>query len=200
VIGVLVLALLVAGLAWRLADPGDDTGKGSTATSEAGAPEAEPTRERSRRPGPSATRTSASPSPSPPPSPSPEPAQSVEVAVSGSHTEHHGPCPAPEGQRPSLTASFTVGRAPAEVRYRWVTDLADGVLDEGWKTLAFAQGTTSREQSVPLALDGLEGAVEGSVHVEVDRPVEASSDPVSVAVVCETPEEPGPTGGTEGED
>ncbi|MER5476534.1 serine/threonine-protein kinase [Streptomyces sp. NPDC002734] len=197
VIGVLVLALLVAGLAWRLANPDDkEEGKDSTATSDTGTPDDRPTRERSRTPSPSATGTSASPSPSK----SPEPAQTVEVSVTGSHTDRTGPCPAPETERPSLTASFTLGRPPAEVRYRWVSDLADGVVDESWRTLSFAKGTTTHEVSVPLSLDGVEGAVEGSVHVEVDRPVEAASEPVSVALVCEAPEEPEPDPSTEGED
>jgi hypothetical protein len=123
----------------------------------------------------------------------------VEVAASGSHTDHRGPCPAPAGQRPTLVASFTVGRLPAEVRYRWASDGLGDVLDQGWRTLAFDEGgEATREERVPLDLEEAEGPVEGSAWVEVDRPVGAASGPVSVAVVCEPagrtddPEQPSP--------
>ncbi|NYV76429.1 serine/threonine protein kinase, partial [Streptomyces sp. UH6] len=200
VVGVLVLALLVAGLAWKLADLGDDpSDPGASATSGATTQGAEPSSGKDDEPSPSPSATSASPSPSP----STQPAQTVRVTVTGSHTEYAGACPPPAEQRPSVAASFTVGRLPAEVRYRWVSDGLDHALDEGWRTLAFPEGgRTTREERVPLNLDGVEGALEGSVRVEVDEPLEATSDSVSVAVVCEPPdhsEEPSPDP-DEGED
>jgi serine/threonine protein kinase len=186
VVGVLVLALLVAGLAWKLSDGRDDPeDPGASATSGATTPDAKPTEE-SKRPSPSASSTSERPSASP----STRPAQTVEVSVTGSHTEYSGACPPPSEQQPSVTASFTVGRVPAEVRYRWVSDNLDDAVDEGWRTLSFTEGGgTTREERLTLNLDGVEGSLEGVVHVEVDKPVEAASDAVSFAVVCEPPEE-----------
>ncbi|MEU6161129.1 serine/threonine-protein kinase [Streptomyces sp. NPDC047130] len=186
VIGVLVLALLVAGLAWKLADPGGDDsgGSGSSASPTTAGPGAEPSGEESGSPSPSASGTSASPSPSP----SAEPEQSVRVTVTGAHTRYSGVCPPPEDRHPAVRASFTVGRLPAEIRYRWVSDQLDGVVDEGWRTLTLPEGGgATRDEQVRLSLEDAEGALEGSVHVEVDRPVEAASDPVPFTVMCEAP-------------
>ncbi|MEU9577963.1 serine/threonine-protein kinase [Streptomyces chilikensis] len=187
VVGVLVLALLVAGLAWKLADREDDPADpGASVTSGASAPDPTPSSEESGTPGPTASGTSASPGPSP----STRPPQSVKVTVAGSHTEYGGSCPPPPDRLPALTASFTVGRLPAEVRYRWVSDDLGEVLDEGWRTLAFAEGgETTREERIRLDLEGVGGTLEGAVRVEVDEPVGAASNSVGVAVVCASPEQ-----------
>jgi hypothetical protein len=93
-----------------------------------------------------------------------------------------------------------VGRLPAQVGYRWVTE--DGsVSDPGWRTLSFpADGERTRRDTVVVTTDEATGAFEGAVRVEVREPVEATSNAVAFSVTCgtETETEPGtetPTGG-----
>ncbi|MGW5039854.1 serine/threonine-protein kinase [Streptomyces parvulus] len=195
VAGVAVLALAAAGLTYGLlndSDGGDGTeGSGGGRGPSAGAT--------ATGPGGS-TEPSASPSSESEPeddgSASGAPPQSVKVSVAGSHAHYAGPCPPPHDRAPSFTATFTVGRLPAEVGYRWVTD--DGsVSDPGWRTLSFpAGGDRSDEDTVVVTTREDEGAFEGAVQVEVRSPVRATSDAVAFSVTCETETETeAPTGG-----
>ncbi|MFK0171411.1 protein kinase [Streptomyces sp. NPDC090306] len=184
VAGFAALALVVAGLTYALLQHDGDDGEasgGATTASDTGGPTASVTASESGD-GPSA---SASSEPEKSPSSS-APEQSVKVSLSGSHTEYSGTCPPPGGQAPTFTATFTVGRLPAQVSYRWVT--RDGsVSDAGWKTLSFAAGgsDTKRDQvTVTTGADG--GKVEDEISVEVREPVRTTSDAQKFEVDCET--------------
>ncbi|MFF0109005.1 serine/threonine-protein kinase [Streptomyces hirsutus] len=117
---------------------------------------------------------------------SPPPRQSVRVTVKGTHTEYSGACPPPKEQSPSFTATFTVGRLPAEVSYRWVGE-DDSVADPGWRTLSFPEGGGRTKQDTVIVTTYLEsGTLENSIGVEVREPVHTTSDPVPFSVTCET--------------
>ncbi|AZM52395.1 serine/threonine protein kinase [Streptomyces sp. WAC 01529] len=122
------------------------------------------------------------------------PAQTVKVHLSGAHTQYEGPCPPTAGQAPSFTATFTVGRLPAAVEYRWVTESGEPG-DPGWKTLTFASGgnRTRQVSHVETAYEPGGGTHTNSMSVQVREPVEAASNAVAYAVTCE---EETPTGGT----
>ncbi|MFI7321419.1 serine/threonine-protein kinase [Streptomyces venezuelae] len=121
------------------------------------------------------------------------PAQSVKVHVVGAHTQYEGACPPAAGQAPSFTATFTVGRVPATVEYRWVTASGESG-DPGWKTLSFSSdgGKTRQVNHVETAYDQDGGTYQNSVHVQVREPVSATSNSVAYTVTCE---EETPTGG-----
>ncbi|MEI5099718.1 serine/threonine-protein kinase [Streptomyces sp. PmtG] len=121
------------------------------------------------------------------------PPQSVRVTLTGHRTEYSGPCPPPAAEAPSFTATFTVGRVPASVQYRWVT--AEGTSsDPGWKTLPFASSGGKSQQVNHVEAPGhtAAGTYDNQLRVEVRAPVGATSGSVSYAVTCE--EEP-TTGG-----
>ncbi|MFG3156582.1 serine/threonine-protein kinase [Streptomyces sp. NPDC048219] len=182
VVGLAVLALALAGLTYALLDRSD--GGGGTAGSGGSRPpeaiSAAPSRtEESEEPSPSAGSESRDPGSSPPP-------QSVKVSLTGSRTHYSGSCPPPHDRAPVFTATFTVGRLPARVGYRWLTE--DGkVSDPGWRTLSFpAGGGRSRQDTVVVTTNDDGGASESAVRVEVREPVEATSDAVTFSVTCAT--------------
>ncbi|MER7345364.1 serine/threonine-protein kinase [Streptomyces aurantiacus] len=124
------------------------------------------------------------------------PAQSVRVSVSAHRGSYSGPCPPPPAEAPSFTATFTVGRVPVDVRYRWVT--AEGESsDPGWKTLSFPSGGGKTRQvnhvEVPSWTDP--GTHRNSIHVEVRSPANITSHAVGYSVTCEE-EEPTTGGGS----
>lgn len=121
------------------------------------------------------------------------PAQSVKVHVVGAHTQYQGVCPPTPGQAPSFTATFTVGRVPTTVEYRWVTASGEPG-DPGWKTLSFSSGggKTRQVNHVETAYDEGGGTYQNSIRVEVRKPLAATSNSVAYAVACE---QETPTGG-----
>ncbi|ATL26611.1 serine/threonine-protein kinase [Streptomyces formicae] len=121
------------------------------------------------------------------------PAQSVKVHVSGANTRYKGPCPPTSGQAPTFTATFTVGRVPVTVEYRWVTGSGEPT-DPGWKTLSFSTGTgkTRQVNHIETAYDEGGGTYANTIAVEVRSPVRTTSDSVSYTVTCEKET---PTGG-----
>ncbi|MFJ6905751.1 serine/threonine-protein kinase [Streptomyces griseoluteus] len=179
VIGVLALVLALAGLAYTLLQRDDadrNEGKGTpTATvTKSGEP-------RSPTPSgrePSPTRSSAPPSSS-------EPAQSVRVSLAGTHTHYQGSCPPPEAGSPVFTATFTVGRLPAEVRYRW--KLKHGSFEgEEWRTLSFPEGgERTRQARVTVRTNDKDGTSENAISVEVREPERVTSDEVPFTVTCD---------------
>ncbi|KAF3464564.1 serine/threonine protein kinase [Streptomyces sp. Tu 3180] len=193
VAGVALLALALAGLTYALLDRGDGGGDGGSGA-----------RDRSTRAGSSAPagedgngagapRTDG-PAPSPGTSGAREstpPPQTVSVTVTGAHTEYSGGCPPPEDGAPAFTATFTVGRLPAEVSYRWVAE--DGsVADPGWRTLSFPEGGgRTRQDTVAVTTYSQSGTFESRIGVEVREPVETASDSVPFSVTCETETPPG---------
>jgi serine/threonine protein kinase len=190
VAGVVALALAVGGLTYALLNRGDGDGNGDRG---AGASSPAATKGPPRNTG--SGKSSPSPTPSETESESEEstpPPQSVRVGLEGTRTDYSGPCPPPSGQAPRFTATFTVGRLPAEVSYRWVTQ--DGsVLDGGWKTLSFPEGDgRTKQDAVTVTTDAETGTFENEIGVEVREPVRTTSESVPFSITCETET---PTGG-----
>jgi serine/threonine protein kinase len=188
VAGVVALALAVGGLTYALLNRGDGDGNGgrgagaSTPAETKGPPQNTGSGKSSPSPTPSESESTES---SPPP-------QSVRVALDGTRTDYTGPGPPPGARAPRFTATFTVGRLPAEVRYRWVTQ--DGsVLDGGWKRLSFPEvdGRT-KQDTVTVTTDAETGTFENEIGVEVREPVRTTSESVPFSITCETET---PTGG-----
>ncbi|MFJ5031712.1 serine/threonine-protein kinase [Streptomyces sp. NPDC088560] len=192
VAGLLVIVVALAGLAYALLNR-DGGGHGSDGASGTGGPLVSGSAQAPTHSGtdaatgtPSAPRSSTSSSA--------RPAQSVRVTLAGAHTAYSGPCPPPSGQAPAFTATFTVGRVPAQVAYRWV--LAHGsVADPGWQTLSFGAGDgTSQRVRVTLTTYSQSGSADNAVSVEVRAPVRATSNAVPFSVSCATATET-PSGG-----
>ncbi|MFE9922034.1 serine/threonine-protein kinase [Streptomyces sp. NPDC005774] len=196
VTGVAVLALALAGLTYALLNRGDGTdgtdgltggasssartGDGGNGTGSDG------TTGRTGGPAPATSGHDGEDGEGEGGEESPPPQQSVRVTVKGTHTEYSGACPPPKEQSPSFTATFTVGRLPAEVSYRWVGE-DDSVADPGWRTLSFPQGGGRTKQDTVIVTTYLEsGTFENSIGVEVREPVHTMSDPVPFSVTCET--------------
>ncbi|MFD4413967.1 MULTISPECIES: serine/threonine-protein kinase [unclassified Streptomyces] len=114
------------------------------------------------------------------------PAQTVRVTVTGQRTDYAGACPPPAAQAPAFTATFTVGRVPVDVEYRWVTKNGD-VTDPGWKTLSFpASGGKTRQKTVVATTYDTSGAFRNEISVEVRSPVHATSNSVAFSITCAT--------------
>ncbi|MBZ9639154.1 serine/threonine protein kinase, partial [Streptomyces sp. PSKA30] len=136
-----------------------------------------------------ATTAPTTPTPSSSPTTAPPP-QSVTVTLAGARTEYSGTCPPPNDQAPAFTATFTVGRLPAEVDYRWVTK--DGEV-ESWKTLSFPEGgEKTKQDQVIVTTYADSGTHQNEISVEVRDPVRTTSDAVAFSVTCVTET---PTGG-----
>ncbi|WP_405909425.1 serine/threonine-protein kinase [Streptomyces sp. NBC_00828] len=195
--GMVALALALAGLTYALLnrDNGDDDGGGGAISSGgtnngAGGASSETENNNS---GSDQGASGGGPSSSPPAGESrtttPPPAQSVQVTVAGTHTDYSGACPPPDAQAPTFTATFTVGRVPAEVQYRWVTETGE-VSDPGWKTVSFpASGGRTQQKAVVVTTYDESGTYENKIGVEIRSPVQATSNsvPFSVTCVTETP-------------
>ncbi|MFD7436646.1 serine/threonine-protein kinase [Streptomyces sp. NPDC059861] len=189
--GIAALVLAAGGLTYALLNDNGDGGGGTAGGTDTSAPEATgPTestpREESTTGGEATTPTpSATPSSTPPP-------QTVTVSLAGSRTDYSGPCPPPDDRAPAFTATFTVGRLPAEVDYRWVT--RDGrVTDPGWRTLSFPEGgERTRQDRVIVTTYEESGTYENALGVEVREPVRVTSEVVAFSVTCVTET---PTGG-----
>ncbi|MEU9284783.1 protein kinase [Streptomyces sp. NPDC048275] len=201
VAGVAALALALAGLTYALVNRDDGGSTGSPTSSGNGGPDSgsgggnstpgnsdsgdgddEDDNGASGGAGPSTTPPSSSRTTTPP-------AQSVQVTVTGAHTEYSGACPPPNAQAPSFTATFSVGRVPAEIEYRWVTKTGQ-VSDPGWKTLSFSanDGRTAQKNVIVTTYDA-SGTYQNEIGVEVRSPVRTTSNsvPFSVTCVTETP-------------
>ncbi|MCC5475007.1 serine/threonine-protein kinase [Streptomyces sp. NPDC059680] len=182
VAGLLVLALALAGLTYALLNRDNGRGQGNAggrarASGGARTPTAH---------GSTGSGTTPPPSPSGSTSSSAQPAQSVDVTVAGAHTTYSGSCPPPDGQTPSFTATFTVGRLPAQVEYRWVTTRGS-VSDPGWHTLSFPDGGgKSRQVRVTLTVYRGSGTTEDRIGVKVRAPVQTTSNAVPFSVSCTT--------------
>ncbi|QNP73582.1 serine/threonine protein kinase [Streptomyces roseirectus] len=180
VAGVLAIALAIGGLTYALLNNRDGgEAKGGQQTNSQSQGVSSPPASRSEEPSESPTPSpSASKSSSPPP-------QTVAVSVSGRGTEYSGPCPPEQSAAPAFTATFTVGRVPATVSYRWVSK--DGkAVDSGWRTLEFAGGGSRSQQARVFLTTGRQsGTFENELWVEVRRPAKATSNSVPFSVTCE---------------
>ncbi|WP_189943278.1 serine/threonine-protein kinase [Streptomyces aurantiogriseus] len=183
--GVVAVALAVSGLTYALLNRGDGNDGASGGVTNSQSQGVSP----SASPEESATESSEEPSPSPSVSESATseaPPQSVAVTVTGAHTDYAGACPPPDEGAPAFTATITVGRLPAQVSYRWVTE--DGELaDSGWKTLDFpADGGKSKQDKVIVTTYAESGTYRNSIGVEVREPQRTTSNSVPFSVTCET--------------
>ncbi|MFE6758459.1 serine/threonine-protein kinase [Streptomyces sp. NPDC057684] len=119
--------------------------------------------------------------------------QSVHVSVSAVRGSYSGTCPPPGGEAPAFRATFTVGRVPVDVQYRWVTESGES-SDPGWKTLSFASGGPKTRSVDHVETGYTDGAtLHNQVSVEVRDPVRATSNSAAYSVTCKTES---PTGGT----
>jgi hypothetical protein len=110
----------------------------------------------------------------------------VKVTVTGSNTDYTGACPPPEAEAPTFTATFTVGRVPTEVEYRWVTETGE-VSDPGWKTLSFPAGEgKTKQNTVIVTTYDASGTYRNEIGVQVRSPEQATSNWVPFSVACET--------------
>ncbi|MEU5433434.1 serine/threonine-protein kinase [Streptomyces sp. NPDC020719] len=195
--GVVVLLLALGGLAWALARSDGSSGSGSNTPPGTG----QVTITASRSDGTTASHggagaTTATTDTTTPASHSPTtsapPAQSVKVSLRSVRGSYEGSCPPPDGAAPAVLAVFTVGRAPVDVQYRWVTATGES-SDPGWKTLSFGSGD-ARTKQVSHIESGYQAGktLHNAVQLEVRSPVTASSDSVSYTVTCT---EKTPTGG-----
>ncbi|MFJ9906049.1 protein kinase [Streptomyces sp. NPDC101152] len=183
-IGVLVLALALGGLTYALLNRHSGGGGGDQTDNTRSAGVTSPTASHTRPGGgvPSSPTPSASSSRTSAP-------QSVTVSVTGANTDYSGACPPARSDAPVFTATFTVGRLPAEVTYRWVSQ--DGkVMDRGWKTLSFPDGggRTKQDRAFVTTYDST-GTFRNAIGVEVRSPERTTSNsvPFSVTCVTETP-------------
>ncbi|MET8897791.1 serine/threonine-protein kinase [Streptomyces albogriseolus] len=193
--GLMLLALALAGLAYALLDRDGgepEAGRGGASSPAAtGGEGAAGTAETEDGPSPSSSATDGGaedegddggPDEETPP-------LTVSVAVAGTRTEYSGACPPPHDEAPSFTATFTVNRLPAEVRYRWATE--DGsAAGRGWRTLSFpADGGRTKQDTVVVTTYSESGELHGRIGVEVREPVRTTSETVPFSVVCaaETP-------------
>ncbi|MFF7754854.1 protein kinase [Streptomyces sp. NPDC007971] len=193
VAGLLAVVLALAGLTYALLHHDNGGGKGDS-TARTGRASG-----RTHSPSPSTGTDSGTGAAQPPTHSSAPtssaPAQSVQVTLAGSHTAYEGTCPPPAGQAPAFTATFTVGRLPAQVEFRWV--LAHGsVSDPGWKTLAFpAGGGRTRQVQVVVTAYSEDRTIENAISVEVRSPVRTTSNSVPFSVTCSTTATETPSGG-----
>lgn len=84
-----------------------------------------------------------------------------------------------------FTATFTVGRLPAEVRYRW--KLRHGSFEgEQWRTLSFPEGGERTGLArVTVRTDDEDGTSENAISVEVREPERVTSGEVPFTVTCD---------------
>ncbi|MGW5972376.1 serine/threonine-protein kinase [Streptomyces sp. NPDC055186] len=191
VAGVAVLVLALAGLTYALLNRGDG-GEASGPRKGGASPSARTGGDESqgkgggetagRTDGPAPTASASGDGDGEETTPPP---QSVRVSVEGAHTEYSGVCPPPRERAPAFTATFTVGRLPAEVSYRWVSE--DGsVADRGWRTLSFPRdGGHTERATVTVTTYSTTGVFENWIGVEVREPVRTRSDSVPFSVTCE---------------
>lgn len=183
--GLAALALAIAGLTYALLnrdDNGGDQGGGDTTSqTDTGTSPTEPSETDDDGGAPPPQSSQSSSRTSTPPAP-----LTVAVSLAGANTEYSGACPPPQAEAPSFTATITVNRLPAEVRYRWVLK-EGGVMDPGWKTLTFAEGGgKSKQDTVFATTNDDSGTFANSISVEVQDPERKTSNSVPFTVTCAT--------------
>ncbi|MEE1752467.1 serine/threonine-protein kinase [Streptomyces sp. SP18CS02] len=111
----------------------------------------------------------------------------VRVRVEAVRDGYRGICPPPAERAPAFGATVTVGRPPATVAYRWVTESGgDGDGEAAWRTVVFGPDDTGGKRighTPPARYGG--GTHDDRVRVEVRSPVEARSDWIGFSVTCE---------------
>ncbi|MFD5429034.1 serine/threonine-protein kinase [Streptomyces sp. NPDC127084] len=122
--------------------------------------------------------------------------QTVRVYARSVRDRYHGTCPPSEAEAPAFSATVTVGRTPATVSYRWVTE-SGGTSADGWRTLSFPAGGGKSQDVHHIELTYAEDTTHHDrIRVEVRSPVEAWSNWLAFWVTCEREESPSPSGDT----
>ncbi|MDT9691613.1 serine/threonine-protein kinase [Streptomyces sp. P9(2023)] len=187
--GVVLLLLAVGGLTYALLRNGDDRagGGGAVTSTPATAP---PT----TVPPTTAAPTTTTPPPTATPSATTAPpVPTVLVYVRAVREDYSGSCPPPEDRAPAFAATLTVGRTPASVEYRWVTESGESSAEEGWRKLEFpADGPQERSVEHTESTYRTDETWRDRIRMEVRVPVEKNSNWVEFSVTCE---QATPTGG-----
>ncbi|MFJ8003924.1 serine/threonine-protein kinase [Streptomyces fagopyri] len=111
----------------------------------------------------------------------------VKVTVTGTYGYFKGSCPPGSVKSPTVTATFTVNRTPAQVSYRWVTERGS-VTDTRWQTLTFADSDlTTRSRTVDFSTYYGDDSVRTLIGVEVREPTVTRSNKVPLIIECEDP-------------
>ncbi|MGW1886304.1 protein kinase domain-containing protein [Streptomyces sp. NPDC001970] len=203
VAGIAVLLLSIGGLTYALVNSGGsgdkDNGSGGTSsgatdggTADGGATTGPATSgESSPEDTPGTPSTTDSSSAGGHGSATARPPQTVQVYAQAVIGSYSGTCPPPEAEAPAFRATVTVGRTPASVSYRWVTE-SGRTSGKGWKTIDFPSGEGKSQHVNHIELTYEENATHHDrIRLEVRSPVEAHSNWVAFSVTCE---EEAPTG------
>ncbi|MFI6286229.1 serine/threonine-protein kinase [Streptomyces sp. NPDC051018] len=190
--GIAVLLLAVSGIAWALLNRNQDGGDRGEGGDPSGSTSS------SAPPSPSGSIAGAPGSGAPDPgggeesrntggddtSPPDDRPQTVTVHAQAVRDAYSGDCPPPASGAPAFQARITVGRTPATVEYRWVTEGGDGSY-AGWRTLRFASGGEKQKtvEHTELAYPQ-DGTRRDRIRVEVRSPVEAASGWIAFSVTC----------------
>ncbi|MFE2087810.1 protein kinase [Streptomyces sp. NPDC059460] len=188
-VGLAVLLLAVGGIIWTLAHKGDDKnagrstgapGPGPTSSAPRSAPATRVTSDADGSPGAGGAGNTGNSSTSKPPP------QTVTVYLTPVRESYEGTCPPPHTEAPAVEATITVGRAPAQVEYRWA--LKDGTSsDPGWQSLSFGAGDGRSKQVAHSELTYRQDTTyHGTITLEVRSPVAVTSNGVAFSVTCRT--------------
>ncbi|MET9802665.1 protein kinase [Streptomyces sp. NPDC006368] len=184
VAGVAVLLLAVGGLTYALLRPeGRDTAGAGAVSPGASGPQGGSVSSGvpPETVTPTPTRTGSTPTDA---VSGPPPRESVLVYARAVRGSYSGMCPPPAEEAPAFTGTITVGRTPASVGYRWVTESGESSESE-WRTVEF-RADGGREQQVrhtELTYGG-GGTHRDRVRLEVRSPVTTRSNWVGFSVTC----------------
>ncbi|MFF9376594.1 serine/threonine-protein kinase [Streptomyces griseoluteus] len=116
----------------------------------------------------------------------PQSTGAVDVTVTGKVSAYEVSCPPPKEEAPTFTATFTVDRTPAQVKYRWVTDI-NSVTDGTWQTLTFAAAGDTRKVTF-IDFSTYQGeSFRTLIGVEIKEPESILSNKVPLSVSCREP-------------
>lgn len=192
VAGVAALVLAIGGLTYALLNGGGDGDGGEGRATGASSPAVETSASGAADDGDDEDEGGSQPSSTAPSTPETSPSTShqapltVEVTVAGANTHYTGVCPPPQDRAPRFTATFTVSRVPAEVRYRWRSSDGD-VTDGGWRTLSFgAADARTKQDTVVATTQEEDGTFDSDIRVEVNEPGHVTSNTVPFTVACQS--------------
>ncbi|MFJ5282214.1 serine/threonine-protein kinase [Streptomyces parvulus] len=114
----------------------------------------------------------------------PQSTGAVDVTVASVTNTYKGSCPPIKDDAPTFTATFTVDRTPAQVTYRWVTDL-DPVSEETWQTLTFAAAGDTQKVTYTDFSTYRGDSFRTFVGVEIRKPEAILSNKLPLSISCE---------------
>ncbi len=188
VAGIAAIALALGGLAYALINRDNDKDKDGATQGAGGTSQGSTSAPDDKTDEPASPSTSDEPTDDGNPTTGgkttdPPTDHSVTVTLERTNEDYTGTCAPAEGDLPHFTATFTVGSVPVSVEYRWVAAPGE-TTDPGWKVLDFAGEKTQQVNHIEGGY--VQGAAyDGSLYVEVRKPVTAKSDTVTYKVTCE---------------